>query len=950
MESTCGDDVGKAKVDKSKAAPLQASAQKAYGSKLSRLKQQSRDLAEYNLDGATGLKSVLKEVEQLKQGALGEETLLQETLKQKERAIEEEIAALSAQMSKPSFVLKTKTLMTRRLVRTDEACEVAIASRNSKKIKSLAAKLGEVEAARGTSQATIDQEMKAQVVRITNHQIELAITNTGIAEAQEHLQACHKQRVQHEAQTLDFFRRATSSSRDQDTHHAELICNSNKHVSSGGAAREGYIEKAPLFLSPDDEIELIEIVPHTKRLMALQDISNKFTSLGGVAANLNRVLQCNSMMSDLHPHRALETAVNIAKSVMKARAVYVYIVRSGKMKCIAPDSAVTSPIPVGRGLAGYTAQTGSTVCVEDQHKHPSFDTEQDHQIMGSAPTPVVCIAMKCPSMGASGNADVGKVVMKAVGKEDGEERFDHDDHFFMKAICSTISKSIGSAEVYESARSHDLLHKKLIEMVQTLTSELDTVKLMHTIADAAVKLVEAEMCVMYQMDRRTGELVAYCSGRRKRFRRAATGLVGSAFLRGANMNLPDVRKHNLFEATIDQLPNVKPRSIILVTVLSQLGAPIGLLQAVNKIRSAAEPLSPAYVDDSAFTDRDEEILTSLANQVAITLENCQRFSQRMEKNIDVRNVVIQRTTSEAVRDIAGELRDKLNCESSKVFIVNEERNQLTLHAPNPKDHVHFSMSKGIAGHVATTGKVLNVREARAEPLFDQRVDGHGLQVSTVACVPVVDSSTGKIVAVLENVNKRRAYFDREDEELCEKSAVGASILLSNARLHDESLETDRRMQSFTKHMKFLADARLNPLRFYQAIEDLCTHVFRAICSTFLQVNQEGALMAENTLGGKELGLAKDIQLATDALAAGNLLEPPLPELQEDSFSGETIKPCHTVYVPAFAGGSTGDQIPVGVLCVQRKSIDAFQSPEKRMLGIVAQSVASMVNKRKALVG
>lgn len=50
------------------------------------------------------------------------------------------------------------------------------------------------------------------------------------------------------------------------------------------------------------------------------------------------------------------------------------------MKCIAPAHAVSPAVRVGKGIAGYSAQTSSAVRAEDQHKHPSFNPEFDHQV------------------------------------------------------------------------------------------------------------------------------------------------------------------------------------------------------------------------------------------------------------------------------------------------------------------------------------------------------------------------------------------------------------------------------------------------------------------------------------------------------------------------------------------------------------------------------------------
>lgn len=116
-------------------------------------------------------------------------------------------------------------------------------------------------------------------------------------------------------------------------------------------------------------------------------------------------------------------------------------------------------------------------------------------------------------MGLPNGQRAGKVVLKAIGKTDGQERFSQDDYFFSKAICSTISKSIALAAIYSSYRNHDLVHKKLIDMVKTLTSQLDTTRLMHTIAEAGAQLVDAEMvCTdpVHLVSKRTSLSTHFC--------------------------------------------------------------------------------------------------------------------------------------------------------------------------------------------------------------------------------------------------------------------------------------------------------------------------------------------------------------------------------------------------------------------------------------------------------
>ena len=85
---------------------------------------------------------------------------------------------------------------------------------------------------------------------------------------------------------------------------------------------------------------------------------------------------------------------------------------------------------------------------------------------------------------------------------------------------------------------------------------------------------------------------------------------------------------------------------------------------------------------------------------------------------------------------------------------------------------------GIVGYVATTGKILNVPDAYAEPLFNRAVDEQtGYRTANLLCVPIKDSSN-QIFAVAELLNKRdAASFDAADERrLCEfASSIGVVL-------------------------------------------------------------------------------------------------------------------------------------------------------------------------------
>jgi GAF domain-containing protein len=81
------------------------------------------------------------------------------------------------------------------------------------------------------------------------------------------------------------------------------------------------------------------------------------------------------------------------------------------------------------------------------------------------------------------------------------------------------------------------------------------------------------------------------------------------------------------------------------------------------------------------------------------------------------------------------------------------------------------IGQGIAGHVAGTGKTLNIVNAYEDPRFDQSMDTDtGYHTKSVLCVPIIDQARGggsgtapKVVAVLQCVNSTNGQFTSEDE-------------------------------------------------------------------------------------------------------------------------------------------------------------------------------------------
>jgi sigma-B regulation protein RsbU (phosphoserine phosphatase) len=132
-------------------------------------------------------------------------------------------------------------------------------------------------------------------------------------------------------------------------------------------------------------------------------------------------------------------------------------------------------------------------------------------------------------------------------------------------------------------------------------------------------------------------------------------------------------------------------------------------------------------------------------------------------------------------------------ERATLFLVDSERNELWSLVAQGLGHkeIRLPAGRGLAGWVAETGEVVNLADAHDDPRFDRSFDEmFAYRTRTLLVAPVKDRA-GRVVGVLELLNKPLPGFSREDVDFLEGISVHAAIALDKARLHRDSLERQR---------------------------------------------------------------------------------------------------------------------------------------------------------------
>ncbi len=141
-----------------------------------------------------------------------------------------------------------------------------------------------------------------------------------------------------------------------------------------------------------------------------------------------------------------------------------------------------------------------------------------------------------------------------------------------------------------------------------------------------------------------------------------------------------------------------------------------------------------------------------------------------------------------------------------LYLIDEATKELwsKVQKGSSKIEIRLPMGVGIAGTVASEGKIVNLPDAYKDPRFNPNIDQlTGYQTKSTLCMPMKNKD-GKIIGVFQLLNKTKEPFTKEDEEFIEAFSVHASIAIENAKFaqrmaQSESLSAVGKMASTIIH-------------------------------------------------------------------------------------------------------------------------------------------------------
>ncbi|MFH1337009.1 MAG: GAF domain-containing protein [Candidatus Zixiibacteriota bacterium] len=350
-----------------------------------------------------------------------------------------------------------------------------------------------------------------------------------------------------------------------------------------------------------------------------------------------------------------------------------------------------------------------------------------------------------------------------------------------KSIASQAAFAVENSLLYEDVKQKAEEVSSLYEVGQRLSSILDLDELLEQILKVVVESFGYLNCAILLVDKRSQELYIKAAHgfsddyiQDLRIKIGQEGITGWVAKTGEPLVVGDVSRETRYVAGKEGC-----RSEIAVP-LKLKGEIIGVLDAES------EKLF-------AFGDKDIRILSQLASQIAVVLENSRLFSEERKSNLKLalindvgRKVVSTLNLDKLLEGTIEVIQLSLKYGNISLFLADGAGGDLILKSYCGKSgnivQPGYRQKKGIGmvGKAAEGGKTILCNDVTKEPSYIPAI----ADTLSELCVPI--KSGGTVVGVLDVESFSKNMFNQQDVAVLETIADLLASAIKNTQLYNDT--------------------------------------------------------------------------------------------------------------------------------------------------------------------
>ncbi len=140
--------------------------------------------------------------------------------------------------------------------------------------------------------------------------------------------------------------------------------------------------------------------------------------------------------------------------------------------------------------------------------------------------------------------------------------------------------------------------------------------------------------------------------------------------------------------------------------------------------------------------------------------------------------------SELLERVVDQISKVMEADRTTLYLLDDETNELWSKVAQGENsfEIRLKLGEGLAGSVAKSGRSLNIKDAYQDVRFNAAWDRRsGYRTRSTLAVPMKNQH-GRIIGVLQCLNKQGGYFTPKDEGLLASLASQAAVSIENSKL------------------------------------------------------------------------------------------------------------------------------------------------------------------------
>lgn len=385
---------------------------------------------------------------------------------------------------------------------------------------------------------------------------------------------------------------------------------------------------------------------------------------------------------------------------------------------------------------------------------------------------------------------IGERVLGIVGVGlKASEKLKLEDLNLCQSMVSQAAFAMENARLYEDVKQKAEEAFSLYQVTQRLSSILDVNELLDQILKVIVESFGYLNCAILLADKNKKELFIKAAHgfsdellKNMRIKIGEEGITGWVAQTGEPLAVGEVSKD--------------PRYVMgMLECKSEIAVPLILKGEVIGVLDAASEKS------FAFGEKDTRILSQLASQIAVVLENSRLFSEEKKRYVQLslindvgRKVVSTLNLDKLLEDTAEVVQLSLKYDHISLFLLDESTGELILKTFCGKSgnvvKPGYRQKKGIGmvGKAAESGKTILCHDVTKEANYIPAIK----EMMSELSVPI--KSGKKLMGVLDVQNFTKDTFDQQDVAVLETVADLLATAINNTKLYEDTKRKAHRLE------------------------------------------------------------------------------------------------------------------------------------------------------------